>query len=115
VEVIHAGEGELACCGKPMELQKPGTVDAALEKHVPYITKIDGGYHVQIGSVEHPMEEKHYIEWIEFVCLECDKVIRKYLKPGDKPVADFMTKSTKFLVREYCNIHRLWQSDKLAK
>lgn len=111
VEVLHAAGGQLVCCGQPMKLQVPGETDAATEKHVPVIEKIEGGYHVKVGSVEHPMQEAHWIEWIELICEECGKIQRKYLKPGDKPEADFITPSKKVLVREYCNLHGLWQKE----
>lgn len=109
VEVVHAGGGELVCCGQPMKLQNAGTTDGATEKHVPVIEKIEGGYRVKVGSVAHPMLEAHYIEWIELVCTECGKVMRKYLKPGDAPEAVFETKAEKVIAREYCNLHGLWE------
>ncbi len=110
VEVVHAGAGELVCCGQPMKLQVAGTSDGAAEKHVPVIEKVDGGYTVKVGSVEHPSTEAHYIEWIELIC-PCGKVQRKYLKPGDKPEAFFATDAEKVTAREYCNLHGLWQAD----
>ncbi|ACC97579.1 Superoxide reductase Sor [Elusimicrobium minutum Pei191] len=115
VEVVHASVGELTCCGKPMVLQTENTVDAAKEKHVPFVTKTADGYKVQIGSVEHPMTEEHHIEWIELICEECNKVMRKHLNPGDKPVAEFKTKSQKVLAREYCNLHGLWSTKEVQK
>ncbi len=81
VEVLHGGDGEFVCCGEPMELLTENTTDAAKEKHVPVIEKVEGGYKVKIGSVPHPMEEKHYIEWIEL--LADGKAYRQFLKPGD--------------------------------
>ena len=108
VEVLHAGAGTLTCCGQPMKLMKENTVDAATEKHVPVIEKIDGGYKVKVGSVEHPMTEEHYIEWIELV--EGDKVQRKHLKPGEKPEAVFYTDSTDVYAREYCTLHGQWST-----
>ena len=105
VEVLHAAPGQLVCCGQPMTLLEENSVDAATEKHVPVIEKIEGGYRVKVGEVEHPMLEKHYIEWIELV--EGDKVQRRYLKPGDKPEAVFMTD---VYAREYCNLHGQWRS-----
>ena len=81
IEVLHGGEGELVCCGQAMKLQAENTVDAAKEKHVPVIEKIEGGYLVKVGSVPHPMEEKHYIEWIELIA--DGKAYRQFLKPGD--------------------------------
>src|SRR3989339_2033116 len=78
VEVIFAGGGELVCCGKPMILQVENIVDASKEKHVPVIEKTANGYMVKVGSVPHPMEETHYIEWIS-LCAD-DKTYRKFLK-----------------------------------
>ena len=80
VEVVNAGGGELHCCGKPMQLMKENSVDAAREKHVPVIEKIAGGYKVTVGSVEHPMLDNHYIQWIEL--FDGEKVMRHHLKPG---------------------------------
>lgn len=111
VEMVHAGAGELVCCGEPMKLQVPGTTDGAAEKHVPVIEKIEGGYRVKVGSVPHPMIDAHYIEWVELICEKCGKVQRKYLKPGDAPEAEFESKSDKVLAREYCNLHGLWQQE----
>jgi len=108
VEVIHVGGGELVCCGKPMVLQVENTVDASKEKHVPVIEKTSDGYKVKVGSVPHPMEEKHYIEWIE---LSADGVAyRKFLKPGDAPEAEFCIQASKVEAREYCNLHGLWKA-----
>ncbi|NLE30143.1 MAG: desulfoferrodoxin [Phycisphaerae bacterium] len=107
VEVLHGGEGELVCCGKPMKLLVENTVDAAKEKHVPVIEKIEGGYKVRVGSVVHPMEEKHYIEWIELIA--DGKAYRQFLKPGDLPEAIFKIEASVITAREYCNIHGLWR------
>lgn len=108
VEVLHGGEGELVCCGQPMKLMKENTVDAAKEKHVPVIEKVDGGFKVKVGSVAHPMEEKHYIEWIEIIA--DGKVYRRFLKPGDKPEAVFKIDAAKVTAREYCNLHGQWKA-----
>lgn len=108
VEVLHGGVGELVCCNEPMELLKEKTEDVGLEKHVPVIEKTDTGIKVKIGSVPHPMEEKHYIEWVETIA--DGGVFRKFLKPGDKPEAEFQIKAEKIDAREYCNIHGLWKS-----
>ena len=108
VEVVHAGAGELVCCGQPMELLKENTIDASKEKHVPVIEKRDGGVRVKVGSVGHPMEEKHYIEWIEL--LADNRVYRRYLKPGEKPEAIFEIQADEVTAREYCNLHGLWKS-----
>lgn len=108
VEVLHGGEGELVCCGEPMKLVAENTVDASKEKHVPVLEKTATGYKVTVGSVLHPMEEKHYIEWIELIA---DGVsYRAFLKPGDAPVAEFAVKATKVVAREYCNLHGLWKA-----
>lgn len=111
VEVVHAGAGELVCCGQPMKRMDEGTSDGAAEKHVPVIENIEGGYKVKVGSVDHPMIDTHYIEWIELVCEKCGKVQRKYLKPGDKPEAVFKSDSDKVIAREYCNLHGLWKAE----
>lgn len=108
VAVLHAGEGELVCCGKPMNLMTENTVDAAKEKHVPVIEKTADGYKVKVGSVAHPMEDKHYIEWIELVA--DGKSYRAFLKPGMAPEAEFCVKAEKVTAREYCNLHGLWKA-----
>jgi superoxide reductase len=108
VEVVHNGGGELVCCGQPMVLQNPNTVDAAREKHVPVIEQTETGYKVQIGSVLHPMEEAHFIEWIELIIN--GKIYRQELKPGDAPVAEFCGKGESVMARAYCNLHGLWQA-----
>jgi superoxide reductase len=109
VEVLHAGAGTLVCCGQPMELLKDKTEDVGKEKHVPVIEKTSSGVKVKVGSVPHPMEDKHYIEFIEIIA--DGKVCRKYLKPGDKPEAEFETNAGTISAREYCNIHGLWKSE----
>lgn len=107
VEVLHEGAGELVCCGRPMKLIVENTTDAAREKHVPVIEKTADGYKVSVGSVLHPMIDVHYIEWIE---LDADgQVFRKYLKPGDTPMAIFNVSAENVTAREYCNIHGLWK------
>lgn len=106
VEVLHTGKGQLVCCGQPMELLEEKTEEQGREKHVPVIEKTDNGVKVKVGSVQHPMEDKHYIEWIEVVT--GTKVQRKFLKSGDKPEAEFLTEDTIVRVREHCNIHGLW-------
>jgi superoxide reductase len=109
VEVLHNGPGELVCCGEPMRLVKENTVDAAKEKHVPVIERNGDMITVKVGSVAHPMEEKHYIEWIE---LHADgRIYRKHLKPGDAPEATFMCKAEHVIAREYCNLHGLWKKE----
>jgi superoxide reductase len=108
VEVMYPAGGTLSCCGQPMELLEENSKEAALEKHVPVIEKIDGGYKVSVGVVPHPMLEEHYIMWIELVTE--NQIYRKYLKPGDAPVALFMTDATDVYAREYCNLHGHWKS-----
>ncbi len=109
VEVLHGGAGELVCCGEPMKLLKENTTDASKEKHVPVIEKIEGGYKVKVGSTPHPMEEKHWIEWIEL--LADGAAYRKFLEPGQTPEAVFIIKASKVSAREYCNIHSLWKGE----
>lgn len=109
VEVCFGADGQLYCCGEPMKLLKPNTTDAAKEKHVPVIEKIDGGYKVKVGSVAHPMEEDHYIQWIELVA--ADKSYTQFLEPGDAPEAVFMTDAKDVYAREYCNKHGFWKGD----
>jgi superoxide reductase len=106
VEVLHEGVGQLVCCNEPMKLMTENTVDAAKEKHVPVIEKTDTMITVKVGSVAHPMEEKHYIEWIEVTA--DGTVYRAFLNPGDKPEATFPITATSVSAREYCNIHGLW-------
>ena len=108
VEVMHGGDGELVCCGEPMKLMVENTVDAAKEKHVPVIEKIAGGVTVKVGSAPHPMEEKHYIEWVEIIA--DGKAYRQFLNPGDEPQATFMVEAKDIQAREYCNIHGLWKA-----
>jgi len=109
VEVIHGGAGELVCCGQPMKLFKENTVDAAKEKHVPVVEKTADGVKVSVGSTLHPMEEKHYIEWIELID-EKGKAYRQFLAPGQDPVAVFCVEGESFTAREYCNLHGLWKA-----
>ena len=108
VEVLHEGVGELVCCGQPMKLLVANTVDAAKEKHVPVIEKTAAGVQVKVGSAAHPMEEKHYIEWIEIIA--DGKAYRQFLKPGDAPQATFDIQANKIEAREHCNIHGLWKA-----
>ena len=107
VEVLHKGAGELVCCGQLMVLRKENTVDAAKEKHVPVVERTEGGVSVKVGSVVHPMEEKHYIEWIEIIA--DGKAYRQFLKPGDSPEAMFDIEAGDVTAREYCNLHGLWK------
>jgi superoxide reductase len=108
IEVVHAGPGALVCCGQTMKLLVENTTDAAKEKHVPVIEKLGEGIKVSVGSIAHPMEDKHYIEWIEI--LDKDTVYRRYLVPGAKPEAEFPVNAQPVRVREYCTLHGLWES-----
>ena len=108
VEVLHEGQGELVCCGEAMKLLVEGAVDAAKEKHVPVIEKISGGFRVTVGSAPHPMEEKHFIEWIEVIA--DGKAYRQFLRPGDVPEAEFNIDAEQVTAREHCNIHGLWKA-----
>lgn len=107
VEVIHGGEGELVCCGQPMRLLDAKTADQGKEKHVPVIEKVAGGVKVKVGSIAHPMEEKHYIEWIEVIA--DGKAYRQFLKPGQAPEAVFAIDGKSLTARELCNIHGMWK------
>ncbi len=107
VEVLHGGDGELVCCGQPMKRFVENTVDAAKEKHVPVVEKIEGGIKVKVGDVAHPMEEKHYIEWVEIIA--DGKAYRQFLNPGEAPEATFNVEAGQITAREYCNLHGLWK------
>jgi superoxide reductase len=109
VEVVYAGGGQLVCCGEPMVLLTENSVDASKEKHVPMIEKTDSGYKVTVGSVPHPMEEKHYIEWIELIA--DNQSYRQFLNPGEAPEAFFNIAAKAVTAREYCNVHGLWKND----
>ncbi len=109
IAVVHAGASALVCCGEPMKLMKEGTTDGAKEKHVPVIEKTATGYKVKVGSVAHPMEAAHWIEWIELVA--DGKSYRQFLKPGQAPEAEFCVKADKVTAREYCNLHGHWASN----
>jgi len=108
VEVLHEGAGELVCCGQPMVHLFEKTEDEGNEKHVPVIEHTEKGIKVKVGEVTHPMEENHYIEWIEVII--DGRAYRKFLSPGDSPEAEFAINSEKVEAREYCNVHGLWKS-----
>lgn len=109
VEVLRGGGASLVCCGENMKLMQAGTTDGAQEKHVPVIEKTGNGYKVLVGAVAHPMEEAHYIEWIELVA--DGKAYRQFLRPGDAPQAEFCVQASTVTAREYCNLHGLWKAD----
>jgi len=108
VEMLHASDGTLVCCDQPMTLMDENTVDAAKEKHVPVIEKTDKGVKVKVGDVPHPMEEKHYIEWIEVIV--DGKSYIQFLNPGDAPEAFFELSANQMTAREFCNIHGHWKN-----
>ena len=109
IEVMQGGGANIVCCGENMQLQAENTVDAAKEKHVPVIEKGDGTITVKVGSVTHPMEEKHYIQWIELIA--DGKVYTQFLEPGQAPEATFCVTADKVSAREYCNLHGLWKAE----
>ncbi len=109
VEVIDGGGAELVCCGEEMKLMSENTVDAAQEKHVPVIERTGGAVKVIVGDVPHPMEEKHYIQWIELIA--DGKAYRQFLKPDQKPEAVFEIEADSLTAREYCNLHGLWKAE----
>ncbi|MCK5237429.1 MAG: desulfoferrodoxin [Deltaproteobacteria bacterium] len=110
VEVLHEGKCDPECCGKTMKVFEANTTDAAKEKHVPVITKNGDKVVITVGSTLHPMDEDHYIEWIELIV--DDKTLRQDLSPGGEPMAVFKClASTGIIVRAYCNLHGLWQSE----
>ncbi len=109
VEVLYAKADALVCCGEPMNLLKENSVDAAKEKHVPEIEDLGDSIKVKVGSIPHPMEEKHYIVMIEVMTEK--QVLRHELSPGEAPVAVFPVKAKDILyAREYCNLHGLWKN-----
>ncbi len=107
-EVVHAGGGEMSCCGAVMEQLKENTVDAAREKHVPVVEKVAGVCKVSVGSVAHPMSDEHSIEWIEVI--DGNTCYRQFLNPGDTPEATFQVSGDSVVARAYCNLHGVWKS-----
>ena len=108
VEILHASGGTLVCCGQPMKLMIENSDDkASIEKHVPIIIG-KNRKKVRIGLKKHPMEETHYIEWIEATG-EKGEYAKVFLKPGDKPEAKFCFRVAS--AREYCNLHGLWKGN----
>lgn len=107
VEVLHTGGGQLVCCGQPMELLSPKSEDTGFEKHLPVVEITEGKVVVKVGSVPHPMEEAHFIEWIELIT--DDQVYKKFLKPSQEATAVFEIIDPINQVRCYCNLHGLWQ------
>lgn len=108
VEVLRAAGGTLTCCHQPMTALVENTVDASKEKHVPVVEQVAGGVKVKVGSVPHPMEEKHFIEWVEIA--SGDALCRVWLKPGVAPEATFQALAGAVSAREFCNLHGLWKA-----
>lgn len=98
-----------SCCGETMTLLKAGEKDAALEKHVPVVTREGNRLHVVVGEIEHPMTEAHLIETI--VTVQGDHVQFVKLTATDKPEADFVVQDGPVEVYEYCNLHGLWKAE----
>jgi len=112
IEVVHTGAESLVCCGQPMRLLQEKSAEEGQEKHLPVMEKTDNGIKIKVGSIPHPMEEKHYIEWIEVITK--DGVFRKFLNPGNVPECVFNVDYDAVIsVREYCSIHGLWKKDKV--
>ena len=110
ISFVHASGVPVMCCGQKMTELVPGTSDGAAEKHVPAVTVEGGLVSVQVGSVEHPMLEEHHIEFIAIETSRGSQI--KYLKPGEKPCAQFVLAQVEELVAtyEYCNLHGLWKA-----
>ena len=106
VEVLHSGKGQLVCCGQPMTLLEEKTEEQGREKHLPVAERTNRGVTVKVGDVPHPMEEKHYIEWVEVMI--AGSIARKFLNPGEAPEASFEVEGNALQMRAYCNIHGLW-------
>lgn len=107
VELVHAGPGELVCCGQPMSLQEEQSEGEYAEKHAPVVEELEAKLKVKVGSIQHPMKDKHYIEWIEVI--QDGRAGKVFLKPGDAPEAEFCKKGESITVRAYCNVHGLWK------
>ena len=108
IEVLHDANGTLTCCDEEMILMLENVKEAATEKHIPVVSKLEDGIYIKVGSVLHPSFPDHFIEWIEVHTPS--KIYRKCLKPGDNPEAIFKIDEEIILVREYCNIHGLWKA-----
>ena len=110
VETIHDTGIVPSCCGMKMDELLPNTVEASGEKHIPAVTVSDNVVTVNVGSVDHPMQEVHYIEWVQLVTENGSQ--RKYLKPGQTPNVVFHLIDDKPLaVYAYCNLHGLWKKE----
>ena len=107
-EIVDAGAGEPVCCGQVMRRLDEKTADAAGEKHVPVVERVEGGIRVTVGSTPHPMDARHFIQWIEVI--DGPAVYQRYLQPGDPPEAFFPVTGDGLLVRQLCNLHGLWRA-----
>ena len=110
VEMVSDAGVNPVCCGQKMQELVPNTVEASGEKHIPAVHVGDGFVEVNVGSVDHPMVDVHWIEWVELVT---DKgSYRKWLNPGESPKVYFLLAGEKPLaVYAYCNLHGLWKTD----
>jgi superoxide reductase len=109
IEVVLGGEGSLTCCNEPMVQLIANTVDASAEKHVPVVEIVGDEKIIRVGSTPHPMEEAHYIQFIEIISEAQNYVKRKYLHPHEKPEMELKCCcSDAFAAREHCNLHGLW-------
>jgi len=110
VEMVHDAGPKPFCCGQRMQELVPGSVDASHEKHVPDVKVGEAEVEVNVGSVNHPMEEVHWIEWVQLVS---DKgSYKKWLNPGEAPNVRFLLNGEKPLaVYAYCNLHGLWKKE----
>jgi len=117
IDVLHSGAGELVCCGQAMKLLEEKTKDQGQEKHLPVIEKLPDdvcrggdGIKIKVGEIAHPMEDTHYIEWIEITTVD-GKIGKKFLKANEKAEVEFHTRADIKQVRIYCNIHGLWKKE----
>ncbi len=108
VQILHGGVGTLVCCNRSMKLLNELTKDSGMEKHVPVIERNGNTIKIKVGTVQHPMEEQHYIEWVE--AISNDKIYRKHLQPGSKPEVEFVIEGNNIIAREFCTVHGMWRS-----
>ena len=109
VEMVHDAGVKPVCCGQKMDELVPNTVDASGEKHIPAVTVSDGIVEVNVGSVDHPMVDVHWIEWVQLVTDKGSH--RVWLNPGQVPHVSFPIREEKPLeVYAYCNVHGLWKT-----
>ncbi len=110
VQVILSGEGELVCCGQPMEHLNPNTSEeGAQEKHIPVYSKTENGVEILVGSTPHPMIDEHYIMFIESISEDRNRMKLQYLHPGEEPKMFLTEEYGRETALEFCNIHGLWE------